>query len=180
MIDASGKLLGRINVFDFSSLLILALVALGLVAVQSGWHTTSSQVVEGETDIKYAIYLRNVKALHPEQLFQQDDTVSITIRNRPRGEVKVLNSEYKPKQSIIPDGKGSYSLVADPDDQNGYDYIVWLKDRAVVTKESYVTNGVKVKIGMRMLVEDFSYQLPGQIIDIQALDSSAPTAQPSN
>jgi hypothetical protein len=174
MLDQSGRLFGKVNVIDFTLLAFLFLVALGIVAVQSGWHQTSSQVIEGETDIEYTLYLRNVKTLDPEKLFLPNQMVSMTIRNQPRGDVRVVSVHYKPKQAIIPKGDGGYVTVPDPDDQHGFDYLVRVRDHALVGKEGYVTNGVKVKVGTNILVENFLFRLPGMIIDIEDMQKANP------
>ncbi len=168
LLDTSGKLFGRFNIIDVSMLAFLLLVAAGIVAVQSGWHQTSGEQIQGETDIQYTVALRDVKVMNPESLFTPGRKVSMTIRNQPRGEVEVLEAVYAPKKAIVPAG-GSYNVIDDPKDPHIYDFRVTLKDHALVGREGYVTNGVKVKIGMHMVVEGFDFQIPGHIADVRAL-----------
>lgn len=176
MIDATGRLLGRFNVIDVTLIAFLLTIALGLIAVQSGWHQTSGQVIEGESDIVYAIHLRNVKALRPKELFHVGDVVSMTVRNQPRGKVAVERVVVKPKQAIIPTGGGGVRLMPDPDDQYGYDYLVTLRDHAIITEDGYVTSGVKIKTGMKILVEGPAFQLAGVIADVR---KAPPQASPN-
>lgn len=168
LLDTSGRLFGRFNIIDVSMLAFLLLAAVGIVAVQSGWHQTSGEQIRGETDIQYTVALRDVKVVNPEKLFTPGKKVSMTIRNQPRGEVEVLEASYSPKEVIVPAGS-SFNVVDDPTNTHVYDFLVTLKDHALIGREGYVTNGVKVKIGMHMVVEGFDFQLPGHIADVRAL-----------
>lgn len=164
--DEHGKLFGKVNVIDFGLLGALFLVAIGIIAVQSGWHQTSGQVIKGEADIHYTVLLRNFKTLQPD-LFEPGKTLSITIRNQPRGHVRILDVQRTPKQLAVPTLTGKVNVVDDPADAYGYDYLIRLQDHALVTQDGYVTEGVKVKIGMPIEVEGFNFRVNGIIADVQ-------------
>lgn len=166
-VDETGRLFGKVNVIDAALMGLLFLVALGIIAVQSGWHQTSGQVVKGEADIRYTVLLRNVKTLSPN-LFEVGKTLSMTIRNQPRGKVKIVDVKRTPRKLVVPSGSG-FQVIDDPVDLNGYDYLVTVEDHATVTEDGYVTEGVKVKIGSNIDVEGFNYRLSGLIADIQAV-----------
>ena len=163
LIDDSGRLLGKVNIIDFGFTALLVLGALGLIAVQSGFHKTSGQMIQGEADIRYTFQLRNVKTFHPDTLFKPGDKLSMTIRNQPRGAVEIIDVKHNPKRILLGNGQ----LVPDTSDPNGYDFLVTVKDHATITSDGYVTEGVKVKTGMGMDVESARYRLSGVIIDIQ-------------
>ncbi len=165
-IDSNGRLFGKVNVIDFSLLATLFLVALGIIAVQSGWHQTSGQVVKGETDILYTVVLRNVQTLKPD-LFQPGQKLSMTIRNQPRGSVLITDVKRIPRKMILPNHAGGYQVVDDPLDHHGYDYQITVRDHALITADGYVTEGVKVKIGMSIEVEGFDYRIAGLIANVQ-------------
>lgn len=177
IIDSSGKLFGKINIIDFGGLALALLVALGIMAVQSGMYQTSGQMIKGEGDIHYTIYIRNLKTLQPD-LFAPGKKLSITIRNQPRGEVAILDVKRKPRQSsyILPNG--SLKTMEDPADPYGYDYLITLKDHALFTKDGYVTEGIKVKIGLGIEVEGQNYRVPGAIVDVKEA-SAQPEAKPN-
>lgn len=170
-LDSSGRLFGKINIIDFTSLGVLALVAVGVIAVQSGWHKTSGQMVKGETDIEYTILLRNLKTLQPD-LFVPGKKLAITIRNQPRGDVSIVDSKVSPKKLVVPMANGSFKLVDDPSDKYGYDYLVRLRDHALVSADGYVTEGIKVKIGLPIEVEGYNYRVTGIIADVQDVNAA--------
>lgn len=179
--DQNGRVLGKWNAIDFSFTLFLILVAVGVIAVQSGWHKTSGQTVEGTTTIEYTFLVRNAKSMTPD-LFKVGDTLSMTIRNQPRGEVAIVKSETSRKKALIQNnthgGGNGYFVVDDPTEPNGYDFLVTVTDKAEVTKEGYVTEGVKVKVGLPIDVEGQHYRFPAVIVavkDVAAKDTD--TAQ---
>lgn len=165
-IDQSGKLFGKINVIDFSGLALALLVALGILAVQSGMHRTSGQMVKGEGDIYYTIYIRNLKTLQPK-LFEPNKKLSITIRNQPRGEVSIVDVKQTPKRASFMLPSGALKTVTDPADPYGYDYLITLKDHALYGRDGYVTEGIKVKVGLGIEVEGHDYRVPGAIVDVR-------------
>jgi hypothetical protein len=158
---------GRINLFDFVIVSALLLTVAGVLVVQSGWHRTSGQVVQGETDIEYTILIRNLKTLHPDTLFEPGKKLSMTIRNQPRGDVKIVAVEHSPKKAVVPQGANGYQVIADPTDPNGHDFKIRLRDHALVSATGYVTEGLKVKVGMPIEVEGFNYRVGGVIADVQ-------------
>lgn len=167
-IDRSGQLFGKINVIDFVTLLLALGVTAGILAVQAGWHRTSGQVVKGEGDIEYTIFMRNLKTMQPD-LFEPGKKLSITIRNQPRGEVQIVDAKRNPRQVTLLGASGNVQTVADPTEPHGYDYFVTLRDHALFTADGYVTEGIKVKIGLPIDVEGQRFRVPGVIVDVREL-----------
>jgi len=166
MIDSSGKLFGKINVIDFSGLALALLITLGIMAVQSGMYKTSGQVIKGEGDIRYTIYIRNLKTQQPD-IFVPGHKLSITIRNQPRGEVQIVQVKQTPKRTSFMLPTGTLKTMEDPADPLGNDYMVTLRDHALFTNDGYVTEGIKVKIGLNIEVEGKNYRVPGMIIGVE-------------
>jgi hypothetical protein len=171
LLDSNGRLLGKYNIFDAMMLGIALLIGVGLLAVQSGWHQTSGETIKGEADIEYTVLLRNLKTLKKD-LFVPGKTLSITIRNQPRGEVTILDAQVTPKKLAVPTATGEAKVIDDPADLYGYDYLIQLKDHALVTDEGYVTEGIKVKVGLPIEVEGFDYRVNGVIADVKAFDAA--------
>lgn len=179
IIDPSGKLFGKINIIDFGGIALALMATLGIMAVQSGMYQTSGQVIKGEGDIHYTIYIRNLKTLQPA-LFVPGKKLSITIRNQPRGEVLIESVKQTPRRTSYMLPNGTLKTMEDPADPFGNDYLVTLKDHALFTNDGYVTEGIKVKIGLNIEVEGKNYRVPGMIIDVaEAQAESKSAAQPS-
>lgn len=168
IIDKQGKLFGRINVIDFVFVSTVCLAVMGVLLVQSGLHVTSGQVVQGETDILIAVQVPNLKTLD-SALFKPGQKTAITIRNQPRGQVLIEDVKSEPVKITLPSPTGQAQSIPDPSQANGYDYTLWLKDHAKVTEDGYVTEGVKVKIGLPIELEGFKYRVYGKIVDVKPL-----------
>ncbi len=171
-IDQSGKLFGKINIIDFGTLALVLLATLGVLAVQSGMYQTSGQVIKGEGDIVYTIYIRNLKTMQPA-LFVPGQKLSITIRNQPRGKVEIVDVKQTPKRVSYMLPNGSLKTVEDPADAYGYDYLITLKDHALFSNDGYVTEGIKVKVGLGIEVEGHDYRVPGAIVDVREASAHA-------
>jgi hypothetical protein len=176
IIEPSGKLFGKINVIDFSGLALALLITLGIMAVQSGMYKTSGQVIKGEGDIRYTIYIRNLKTQQPD-IFVPGHKLSITIRNQPRGEVQIVQVKQTPKRTSFMLPTGTLKTMEDPADPLGNDYMVTLRDHALFTNDGYVTEGIKVKIGLNIEVEGKNYRVPGMIIGVEE-DANAKGSSP--
>lgn len=178
-INSSGQLFGRFNLIDFSVFMLAVLATFGILLVQSGLYRTSGQVIKGEGDVVYTVYIRNLKSLQPN-LFVPGRKLSITIRNQPRGAVQILQVQSTPKHTsfMLPDGQ--LKTVADPADPYGYDSLITLKDHALFTEDGYVTEGIKVKIGLPIEVEGRNYRVPGVIVDVHEADEKPVVSLPAS
>ncbi len=166
-IDAFGRVNGRWNVLDAFGVSFAVLLMLGVMLVQSGLYRTSGQMIKGETDLEYTVYLRNVKTSQPD-LIKEGNKIALSIRNQPRGDVSVVSVRVAPRKKIAPNALGGFQLIDDPEDPNGFDVWVRLKDHAQITGDGYVANGIKIKVGLPIEVEGFDFRLPGVIFDIAA------------
>lgn len=178
LLDEQGRLFGKWNLIDTLVGVTLVLVAAGVVAVQSGWHRTSGQMVSGETDLELTVQLFNVR-MQRTDMFEPGKPVALTVRNRPRGNVTLLASQVERRKALAPKG-GGYELVDDPTMSSAYDVTLRLKDHALVTPDGYVSSGVKIKIGMPIDIEGFDYRMSGFMTDIRPLpaDAAKSAAQP--
>ena len=164
LIDSNGRLLGTVNVIDACVGLLITLLVIGTLLVQSGWYQTSGKVIEGESDILIHVQLSDLKTLDKE-LFKPGEKTSITIRNQPRGAVTIVNSECKPLQVTLLDNHKPIA-VPDASEPNGHECFVTLKDHSLVTSDGYVSEGVKVKVGLGIELEGFKYRTYGRITDV--------------
>jgi hypothetical protein len=164
LLDTNGRLFGKFNVLDAGLVLLLAIGALGVFLVQSNLHATSNAMVQGETDIDIRIMftLRSEDA----QLLKAGEMTNITIRNQPRGEVKILDVQKAPVQVMLA-VNGKPSAVTDTTEKNVQSYWVTLRDHATITKEGYVAEGVKIKVGVPVDLEGFKYFVHGGIVDVR-------------
>jgi hypothetical protein len=173
LIDAQGRVLGRFNCLDAGLVALLSVSVLGILLVQTGIHATSKNMIEGETDIEIGLYLRT--RTDDPTLFKVGSQPNITIRNQPRGKMLITAVSFSPAKALVPQASG-YKVIDDPQLQHVYDFKLTLKDHALVTPEGFVAEGVKVKVGLPIELEDQTYRLTGGITKVVALTNSIPEA----
>jgi Domain of unknown function (DUF4330) len=167
-------MLKKLNWIDATVFGIIGLGVVGVMLVQSGSLKTSGAMVEGESDIQVTVGVFGAE-IKDKDILKAGDKTSLTVRNQPRGEVAIEAVRWtRPRITLMgPGGKAvTVDSVVHPD---VYDIYVTLKDHALVSKEGFVTNGVKVKVGQPIEVEGFAYRLTGKIIDVKALTPPAET-----
>lgn len=146
---------------------------LGLVMVQGGWHTTASQQVVAEAvPVTYTVVLQRVTSLNPKAMFTLGQMATLTVRNRPRGDVRVTDVAVIPKKVVVPGllgGKfGQPKWIPDANHPYEADVVLTLADTATQTRQGYVAKGVKIKAGMKVTLEDFDTYEDGVIADVVA------------
>jgi hypothetical protein len=162
------------NWLDATFVGFIALLGLGFWLVQSGQHVTSSQKIEGEADVFYTVWTHNTATLQPK-LFTIGEQTNLTIRNQPRGKVSIVSVKQESKKLIIPQAQG-FKLIEDPTSTApSYDFYITLKDHALKTPDGYVSNGIKLKIGLPIEVEGFNYRLTGVLINIEPATAATTT-----
>lgn len=165
----NGKIFGIFNVIDFVVVFFVLIAATGLFLVKAGKFKTASNMVQKQSEIQFDVAIRGVKLSSPETLFQQGGNSFITIRNVPYTELGIVKSQMTPFQVVIPDPKDTSKAiaVADPSNPYTYNFIVTLKDKADITKDGPVIGGNKIKIGLSVTLEGFSYRLNGTVSDVR-------------
>lgn len=173
ILDEKGRVLGRWNVLDAIMTLGAVVLVGAVLLVQSGTHRTSSAMIEGDTVIEYTVHLSHVDAQHPDNWFKEGEAVDLTVRNRPRGHVNVTQYTFTPRQAIIPSSGGQYVLAPDPNTPHMVEMYVTLRDHVLATKDGFVGNGVKLKQGSHVVLENNNTRIDGVISDLREIKTSA-------
>lgn len=161
-----NRLRQALNPVDVGLLIVVALVALGIVLVQAGVHRTSSQAIQGETDVVFTVITTNTRTTHPDML-KAGDTTHLTVRNQPRGNVAIVAVTHKPHAMVVTNAAGQTHLIPDPTLAYSVDYELQLRDHALITSDGYVANGVKLKVGLPIELEGPTYRIPAAIVAVE-------------
>lgn len=165
MIDAQGRLFGRFNLIDLSVAMIAVAMLFGLLWVRAG-HSPLDKVVlsEGPTDVTLTI--RGARVQDPT-VIKAGEKAFITIRNQPYAKVDVVKVDWvrRPYAYVGPGGK--VQTMPDPVDPMATDLLVTIRDHGQATEDGIVLGGNKVKIGIPLELEGFSYRLTGTITAVR-------------
>ncbi|MEB3206966.1 MAG: DUF4330 domain-containing protein [Vampirovibrionales bacterium] len=159
----------KFNIIDALTFGVLVMAAVGVLAVQSGWHQTASKQIEGQADVIYTVVLPALRIEKPESVLKTGDTAHLSVRNQPRGDIHIKAVSFKPRQFVLPKGNGGYTLIEDPNLANAVDVTLTLQDHAQTTPDGVVANGVKIKIGMPIDVETPLLRAAGVITSVEVL-----------
>ena len=158
----------RLNLLDFSAIVIVAVSVLGFGLARAG-HAGVDKVVQGTPQVSIDVFISGLKTEDTE-IFKEGEKSSITIRNVPvQPPMTITKVKHWPKQIsfLSSDGKKAVAM-ADPANAIAHDYIVTVTDTAEQTADGYVVRGNKIKIGNMIEIEGFKYRVQGVVADIRA------------
>lgn len=167
-----GKLFGKINIVDLLVVIIIFLGALGLYLVKSGKFLTSSKVNLGTKEVHFDVVLRGMKLSKESNVFKAGEKSFITIRNVPYTKLIIVKSEKSKWQTPLPNPKNLTESVAavDPTTPYTYNFLVTLKDKAIITPDGPVIGGNKIKMGLPIELEGYNYKFGGIVSDVRVID----------
>lgn len=157
----------KLNRLDLSIIALIGLVLTGVLLVQSKVLVTSADMVEGETDIEIKVGVYGAEILD-KTLIKAGDKTALSIRNQPRGEVEIESVQYEPDQITFMTPSGHAKAIPNIAQPHLMDVYMNLKDHATISKEGYVANGVKIKVGQPIDIEGFAYRFSGRILAVTA------------
>ena len=154
----------KVNLFDLLLLLTIVLSTTGFLTAQTEKNSLN-KIITRKQKIAVKVYVSDVP-IRNNQLFQVGDEVFITIRNKPYTKLEIIKVEERPKLALSFDRTGTYKAIPDPTKLDFTDYLITISDTALKTKDGYVVEGNKIKIGNQLELESFNFRLNGKIIDI--------------
>lgn len=165
--------LKELKTFDY--ILIIAIVAvLGIgILAYLGKNKFNKTPVEATKKIAFQVMLKSVSVTDNEMPFKIGDEAFITIRNVPYTKLKIIDSLYQTKKTMLPtnDPKQPFIVIEDYSQPYQYDFIVTLVDEAKITKDGPVVGGNKIKIGLPIVLEGFNYRVGGTISNVQIINN---------
>lgn len=158
----------RLNWFDFCTLVIVLVAALGFGLAKAG-HAGVDKVVQGKPQVSIDVFVTGLKT-KDLNIFKVGDKSAITIRNQPvEPPMTVTHVEHCPKKVAFLSADGKKALAFDdPANPIAHDYLVTVSDTAEQTADGYVIKGNKIKIGNQIELEGFKYRVQGVVVDIRA------------
>lgn len=165
----NGKLFGFINIIDLTVILLLFLGVLGIFLVKTGKFTTSKKMIEKHSPIEFDVILKGVKLSKDDALFKKNEKSFITIRNVPYTALDVVKVIRTPLMTVIPNPKNPSKPLAveNTAEKYAYDFLVTLKDNALITKDGAIIGGNKIKIGLIVSLEGKDYRINGTVTDVR-------------
>lgn len=165
MIDAQGRLGGRINVIDLSFLIIVVAICTGLIWVLMGNSPLEKKITaRGEAVVTVAI--RGARVQDPA-IFKDGEMVFLTIRNQRYEPVMVTSITRKRREIVFLGNDGKPVIIADPSNPEVRDIDLSFSHSAEETAEGIVMGGHHLKVGNSVELDAFGYRFNGSIMKVE-------------
>ncbi|RMF26792.1 MAG: DUF4330 domain-containing protein [Cyanobacteria bacterium J083] len=172
IIDAKGRIFGKVSILDLGAIAIILAVLVGIFIFPG---TSGTSIAQGKTEpIEVDVLVRGLSVGNSEEFFQQltkENKANIIIRNQPAGQVEVKKVEPLPRTTPVPQPDGSVKALPDPRPEVKLikDMIITLAGNAQITKEgeAVLSGTKKIKIGTPLQLEGNNYDFNGSTIAIR-------------
>lgn len=167
ILDAHGRLFGKLNLLDLGAILVLLLVVVGIFFTPGN----PTSLAQAQTvPVEFEVIVRGLSVRNPRSLFQVGDNTSIVIRNQPSGSVRITKIEDPGRQVLVPQPDGSVALKPSPGSEVPFtaDFLLTLAGQGQITSDGPVLGGSKVKIGLPVRLEGKTYDFNGTIIEVRS------------
>lgn len=145
----------KFNIFD---LIFIGLFILGLFVffvLKTGHSTSAREIIKNKSQVEFDVLLDEKKISGVGDFFKLGGKSFITIRNVPYTALEVVKSRREQLSAENP----AYPYA--------YNYLVTLKDEAIITDDGPVIGGNKIKTGLPIILEGFDYKLGGVVSDVR-------------
>lgn len=178
LLDAKGRLFGKLSLLDLGAALIILMVLVG-VFFYPGTSGSVAQVGAVTKPIEVDVMVRGLTVSDPEALYQTlktSGTTNVIIRNQPYGEVAIKDVRLLPRSVAVPQPDGSVKSFPDPRPELNYtmDMLITLTGDAQVTEDGPVFGNSKVKIGTQIEIEGELYDFYTSTVGVRILEPAAP------
>jgi len=175
LIDAKGRLFGKVSLLDIGAALIMLLVLVG-VFFYPGAGGSVAQVGTTTRPVEVDVMVRGLTVSDPDGLFEsfeQAETTNIIIRNQPYGQVRIKSVQRLPRSTAVPQPDGTVQAFPDPRPELDYtiDMLITLIDEATITDNGPVFGNSKVKVGTQIELEGDLYNFNTSTVGVRILDN---------
>ncbi|MEM9005994.1 MAG: DUF4330 domain-containing protein [Cyanobacteria bacterium P01_F01_bin.86] len=176
ILDAKGRLFGKISLLDIGAALIILMVIVGIFFFP-GTGGSVAQVGGNIKPVEVDVMVRGLTVSDPEGLFQtlkKSETTNIIIRNQPYGKVKIKDVQKLPRSQAVAQPDGTVKAFPDPRPELQYtiDMLITLTDDALITEDGPVFGNSKVKVGNQIELEGELYNFYTSTVGVRVLDDA--------
>ncbi len=157
----------KFNWVDYTVLVLIFLLLVGVLSVKMNLHKTSDKAIKSESTVEFDVTFQSVRLTSDEDPISAEKEAFLTIRNVPYKKLEIVNVKKTHPKVVIFDGTKKAVAVDDPSMPYLYNYVVTVKDDAIITDDGAVIGGNKIKIGLPIIMEGFKYRINGVVSDVR-------------
>lgn len=171
ILDAQGRLFGKISILDFGAALVILLVMVGIF-FYPGTSGSVAQVGVTTKPVEVDVLVVGLKgrASQTREMFKVGDKTNLIIRNQPYGQVTLKKVEFLPRIIPVVQPNGTLKALPDPtaEIQFNNNLILTIEGKAQLTENGAVLGNSKVKVGTTVELESKEYNFNGTVIEVRA------------
>jgi hypothetical protein len=172
IIDAKGRLFGKISILDLGAACVIFLVIIGIF-FYPGTPVTNITAAQNVKTVEVDVLVRGLSVSDLDALIEEFETekkANIVIRNQPAGKVDIKTAKRLPRTTPVPQPDGTVKALPDPRPEVAmiYDMLITLDGKAQITNNGAVIDSTKkVKIGTPIQLEGMNYDFNGSIVAVR-------------
>ena len=174
LIDAKGRLFGKVNILDLGAIAVIILVLIGIFVVPGPTGSIAQVGSSASDEIQVGLLVRGLSVKNvPEFLNSlQDSTANIIVRNEPAGSLQIKSVEELPNYVAANQPDGTVKALLDPRPIVAYttDMILDMEGKGQMTNDGVILANQKVKIGTSLELDGANYNFRGSVIDVQKIN----------
>lgn len=177
LLDAKGRLFGKISLLDLGAALIILMVLVG-VFFYPGTAGSVAQVGAVTKPVEVDVMVRGLTVSNPQALYETlstSETTNVIIRNQPYGQVGIKEVKLLPRSVAVPQPDGTVKSFPDPRPELNYtmDMLLTLTGDAQVTDNGPVFGNSKVKVGTQIELEGELYDFFTSTVGVRVLEPAS-------
>lgn len=171
IIDAQGRLFGKVSILDLGAALVILLVLIGIFVVPG--PTGSVAQIANNQPVEVDLLARGLGVKDLESLFQEfqeKPQTNIVIRSQPAGQAEIKSAQELQRTVGVPQPDGSIKALPDPRPEIVMirDLVITLVGQGQVTSDGIILGKQKVKIGTSIELDGRSYNFNGTVIGVRS------------
>lgn len=177
LIDAKGRLFGKVSLLDIGAALVILMVLAGIF-LYPGTSGSVAQVGAVTQPVEVDVIVRGLTVSDPQGLYEtlkQAKTTNVIIRNQPYGQVDIKDVKLLPRSTAVPQPDGTVKAYPDPRPELDYtiDMLITLTDDAAIVDGGVVFGNSNVKIGTQIEIEGQLYDFYTSTVGVRILEDQA-------
>ena len=176
LIDAKGRLFGKVSLLDIGAALVILMVLVGIF-FYPGTSGSVAQVGAVTKPVEVDVIVRGLTVSDPQGLYnllKGSETTNVIIRNQPYGQVGIKDVQLLPRSTAVPQPDGSVKAYPDPRPELQYtiDMLITLVNDAVIADGGVIFGNSNVKIGTQIQIEGQLYDFYTSTVGVRILETA--------
>lgn len=169
ILDAQGRLFGKLSILDVGAALIILLVIFGIFLLPGPSGTSVAQIGITTKPIEVDALVLGLGTRNAQSLLAPGTKANFVIRNQPYGQIEIKAVQFLPRTVTVSQPDGSVKALPDPRPEANFsaNLLLTLEGKGQVTKDGPVLGNSKIKVGTPVELEGQDYRFNASVIEVR-------------